>query len=133
VHGRDVGETFLLIGRIVGVAGSWVASSMIHLAASAVAGAVFGLLVAFTAHHLAPAAGALWGAFYGVAVWLVGFVLVLPWLQHDLAVQTRTGLLWHIAYGATLGFVFHFARVSERRRHRLAASRPSGENAIRPR
>ena len=62
-------------------------SALVHLMASAIAGVVFGLLVAFTAHHLAPVAGALWGAFYGVTIWLVRFVLFLPWLSRERATE----------------------------------------------
>lgn len=89
------------------------------LVASAAFAAVWGILVAFTAHHLAPLAGALWGSLYGVAVWLVGFLLLSPWVAPQLSAVTplRLGLLLHLAWGATLGALFHVVRVTERRRH----------------
>jgi hypothetical protein len=123
LHRRPPGTTLLTVGA-VGGATTWGGALAVHLAVSALFGGIFGLLVAFTAHHIAPVAGAAWGAFYGLLVWLVWFVLILPWVERDLAVQTRTGLLWHLVYGATLGFFFHYARVGERRRHRVNASRP---------
>lgn len=125
LHRRPLGQTLLAVGAIAG-AGSWAQAIALHAVLSALFGAIFGVLVAFTAHHIAPVAGAAWGAFYGLLVWLFWFVLILPWVDHDLAMQTRTGLLWHLAYGATLGFCFHYARIGERRRHRLA-NRPPGE------
>jgi hypothetical protein len=82
-------------------------------------GGLFGVTVAFTAHHVAPPAGAFWGVLYGVLVWLVGFVLVMPWIRPELAVHTRLGLLWHIAYGASVGAFFPLCRFGERKRHRV--------------
>lgn len=132
LHGRPLGGTLLTVGA-VGGARSWAAALGVHLAVSAFFGAIFGVLVAFTAHHIAPVAGAAWGAFYGLLVWLVWFIMILPWIERDLAIQTRTGLLWHLAYGATLGLCFHHARVGERRRHRLSSRPPSAGTSPSPR
>ncbi len=131
LHTRPLGSTLLRVGAVAH-AGTWATALTVHVAVSALFGAVFGLLVAFTAHHIAPLAGAAWGAFYGLLVWLVCFVLILPWVESDLAVQTRTGLLWHLVYGATLGFCFHYARAGERRRHRLGATRPPAARSSPP-
>src|SRR5262245_22316406 len=90
---------------------------LLHVGASLFFAAIFGVLVAFTAHHLTPSAGAVWGALYGLLVWLVWFVLFLPFVLPDLAGRTRLGLLWHLAYGATLGALCHALRPGERRRH----------------
>lgn len=89
------------------------------LAGSALFATLWAVLVAFTAHHLAPAAGALWGALYGVGVWLVLYFLILPWVNPELAAATpaRVGVLVHAAWGAALGALFHPVRVTERRRH----------------
>ena len=119
VAGRPFGTTPLHLGEIIGHE-SWWGVLVVHFAMSAAAAVLFGVLIAFTAHHVGPTAGAVCGAFYGVAVWLIWFVLVLPLFDRFLAAQIRLGLLWHMAWGATVGFVFHHARVSERRRHRLA-------------
>jgi hypothetical protein len=76
-------------------------------------GAVWGLVVAFTAHHLSAGAGALWGGVYGLGIWLVQDRLVFTWLGPP------EGLLAHLVYGVTLGSLFHYARArSEHRRHR---------------
>lgn len=86
---------------------------------SAAFAAIWGVLVAFTAHHLASAAGALWGSLYGVAVWIVAFLLFLPFIDPALTAATpaRVGILFHIAWGATLGALFHAVRLRERERH----------------
>ena len=118
------GSTLLRIGLLVAGEEStgtlWLSAIGLHLAVSAVLGLVWGGLVAFTAHHLNPAGGAIWGGFFGLVVWLVLFVLVLPWLHPTLAAATsaRTGMAWHVAWGMTLGAAFHFMRAGERRRHR---------------
>jgi hypothetical protein len=96
-----------------------------ELALGAIWGAIFGVLVAFTAHHLPPLAGTFWGALYGLTVWLVWFVLILPLMQPELAGHTRLGLAAHLAFGAVLGATFHVVRVSERRKHRSSAP-PAG-------
>lgn len=119
LFGRPFGTTPLHLGGVVDDE-TWTTAITVHIMASAAASVLFGVLVAFTAHHLGPTAGAIVGAFYGVGVWLFWFVLLLPLFERTLAAQVRLGLLWHMAWGATLGFVFHFARVSERRRHRHA-------------
>jgi hypothetical protein len=103
---------------------TWPTSLLVHFATSAFFALVWGILVAFTAHHLAPLAGAFWGALYGVLVWMVWFVLVLPWFQPALAARTRAGLLWHVAWGVTLGACFHLARRGERRRHQHSVAAP---------
>jgi len=130
LHHRPIGTTLLAVGAVAN-ARTWVAAIGVHVFASALFGATFGLLVAFTAHHIAPLAGAAWGAFYGLLVWLVWFVMILPWIEQDLATQMRTGLVWHLVYGAVLGFCFHYARAGERRRHRLAM-RPPAAGTSRP-
>jgi hypothetical protein len=89
-------------------------------------GTIFGITVAFTAHHLPPLAGMFWGAVYGLGIWLVWFVLILPLMRPALAGHTRLGLLAHVVFGAVLGGTFHFVRVrSERRRHRSRAAPPT--------
>jgi hypothetical protein len=117
------GPVFLRIGSIVVDPApgrdAWLAAVVTHLALSALFSVVFGILVAFTAHHLTPVAGAAWGAFFGLVVWLVWFVLLLPSIHRELSDATRLGLLYHVVFGATMGALFHFARIHEKERHQI--------------
>jgi len=128
--------TFRAIGRLIAPAAEprllWWSAVFVHLTLSLFFGAIWGFLVAMTAHHLRPMGGLVWGALYGVGIWLVGFVLLLPHLGPELAVRTRVGLAWHLLYGATLGACFHAARRRERQRHvRISSSRgPSPDRAL---
>ncbi len=76
------------------------------LAGSLVASAIWGVLVAFTAHHLAPFAGAIWGALYAILVWLVARL-----------VPHAPAFFPCVVWGAVLGPWFHLARLRERARH----------------
>ena len=95
----------------------------LHLAAGACLGVVFGVLVAVTAHHLPPLTGAAWGSLLGLAAWFVGFHVILPWVAPTIVaeVPAREAILWHVAYGAATGWLFHFMRPRERERHRVPA------------
>ncbi|MBI4512292.1 MAG: hypothetical protein HY698_21850 [Deltaproteobacteria bacterium] len=126
VLGRPPTTTLLRIGDLVPLGdttreGLVAVALLIHATVGIGWGATWGILVAFTAHHLAPAAGAFWGAIYGLAAWFVSFFLVLPWIHGELVTHTpaRVSILWHATYGAVLGALFHFARIRERERHRI--------------
>lgn len=102
-------------------AGPVLVALALHVAIGVLVGAAFGILVAFTAHHIPPLTGLAWGSLFGLAVWFVGFHVALPWAVPAVVteVPARVAILWHVVYGATLGGTFHFMRPRERERHRV--------------
>lgn len=85
---------------------------LVHLLVSAGWGALFGLVVAYTAHHLFPREGLWWGALAGIVIWVVDVYILLAALDvaavHALPVWF--GALCHLAYGSVLGLSFHALR-----------------------
>lgn len=96
-----------MIAQLVGsesVAVGWV----VHLAISAVAGAVFGVLLGSRAG--APGPALVLGLAYGVAWWVGGALLVMPaWLGMPVLVldtMALQSLMGHLLFGLVLGLVF---------------------------
>jgi predicted lipid-binding transport protein (Tim44 family) len=81
---------------------------LVHLAISAFAGAVFGLLVGSRATKYGPAV--LLGLVYGVVWWIVGALLIMPaQLGMDVFVFNATAwqsLMGHLLFGLVLGMVY---------------------------
>lgn len=124
LYGRSAMFTWRQIATLALPAGGSAGEVMVvalgmHMVASVFLGVLWGILVAFTAHHLSPLAGSLWGALYGVVIWFLAFFLILPWWLPDLVLETpaRIAIAWHVVYGATLGGLFHYLRPRERARH----------------
>jgi hypothetical protein len=100
---------------------------LVHLVVSAGWGALFGLVVAYTAHHLFPREGLWWGALAGIVIWVVDVYVLLAALDVSAmhALPVWFGALCHLAYGSVLGLSFHALRphAVEEGRHRLELDR----------
>ena len=105
-----------MVAMLVGsesVAVGW----LVHLAISAVFGLGYGLLFAQWAGSLGAAAGL--GLAYGVVLWVVGALLIMPaWLGmpvFNLNAMAWQSLLGHLLYGLILGLTYVAVRPLLRR------------------
>jgi hypothetical protein len=86
---------------------------------------VWGLLFALVAYRLSRPLTVLLGALWGVVVWLVMFVVVVPLAAHDLAEGGGSfgNLIFHVMFGTMVGLAFlPFQRPD--------AESPSGRKAV---
>lgn len=96
-----------MVAELVGsssVAVGWV----VHLAISAFAGGVFGVLLGSFARSLVPAA--LVGMAYGIVWWVLGALLIMPaqlgMPVFEFGTTAWQSLLGHLMFGIVLGLAF---------------------------
>jgi uncharacterized membrane protein YagU involved in acid resistance len=84
---------------------------IVHLLISAIIGIGFGLL--FAGRTVTAGRGALWGAVYGFAWWILGPLLIMPsmmgmgpQLGMAFAPPMLMSLIGHLVYGVTTGLVY---------------------------
>jgi uncharacterized membrane protein YagU involved in acid resistance len=99
------------IARLIGMA-SPAAGLVVHLMVSLVIGTGYGLLFRRQSFDLGSALG--WGVSYGFLWWVLGALTLMPIMlggSAEWTVQATAdrfaSLIGHLAYGATLGVVFH--------------------------
>lgn len=96
-----------MVAQLVGSSSAAV-GWLVHLAISAFAGAVFGLLVGSRVHHVWTAVAL--GVGYGVVWWVGGALLMMPArLGMDVFVLNTAAwqsLMGHLLFGAVLGLVY---------------------------
>jgi hypothetical protein len=93
-------------------AGPVLVGTLLHLIASAVLGAIFGIITRRVL-HLTSEFGTLLlaGMIYGMLIWLVGYFIVLP-LLNPLLLETYAPafIIQHMIYGAVTGLVYTWLR-----------------------
>jgi uncharacterized membrane protein YagU involved in acid resistance len=107
-----------------------IVGSLLHLALSALFGAVYALLISkvlrVTTEYGAPVVG---GLVYGLLIWLVAYFIVLPVLNPLLLdVYAPSFIIQNLVYGTVLGLVYMVVRpetYSYFVRSREAANAPS--------
>ncbi len=96
------------------IGGVWItlAGIAIHLAVSAVAGALFGVLFG---HRINAIVGVALGIAFGGVVWAVNTYLVLPWADPVMLQREMVAPVWwfvyHLVFGAVLVLVPVFTRL----------------------
>jgi hypothetical protein len=100
-HPMDIAQ---LLGSILG--GKWWAGMVMHFVNGAV---IFPLIYAFLLHGVLPGSSAVKGITWGVALWLLAQVVVMPMMGAGFfsgSVMAAMGsLIGHVAYGWLLGWI----------------------------
>jgi len=102
-----------MIGRILAGHPSMPVGWIFHLLYSAILGGLFGRIVGDRAHDLR--AGLAWGAGYGIALWIIGGLVLLPLLlgmppfaplvRASLRTFAIVSLFGHLVFGIVMGVI----------------------------
>jgi uncharacterized BrkB/YihY/UPF0761 family membrane protein len=85
-----------------------VVGGLLHLAVSGIYGAIFAIALRFLANRRPASRRALWlvGAVYGMILWLVAQLVLLPGMNSDLRlISPAQFAVAHVAYGLALGYL----------------------------